>query len=81
MAATRHDIKEWIDEGIERGASHVVIMCDTWDYEDYPIYIMPGEDPAEKRSYENMQRPMECYDLRMDIEAQLNEQRANHWDM
>jgi len=81
MTTTKFTIKEWIEEGIKRGASHVVIMCDTFDYEDYPVYIMPGEDPAEKRSYENMQRPMECYDLRMDIDAQLNERRANHWDM
>jgi len=80
MAATRQDIRRWIIEGIERGATHVVIMCDTFDYEDYPVYIMPGEDPRDRCSYENMQRPMECYDLRMDIEAQLNEQTANHWD-
>lgn len=81
MPTTKFTIKEWIDEGIKKGATHVVIMCDTWDYEDYPVYIMPGEDPRDKATYENMQRPMECYDLRMDIDAQLNESRANHWDI
>ena len=81
MTATRLNIKEWIEEGIEKGATHVVIMCDTFDYEDYPVYIMVGEDPRDKASYENMQRPMECYDLRMDIDAQLNEYSASHWDM
>lgn len=81
MTATRQDIRDWIAEGIEKGATHVIIMCDTFDHENYPSYIMPGEDPKEKRSFENMQRPDECYDLRMDIDAQLNEDRANHWDM
>ena len=81
MPTTKFTIKEWIDEGIKKGATHVVIMCDTWDYENYPIYVMPGEDPREHCSYENMQRPDECYDLRMNIDAQLNERRANHWDM
>jgi len=81
MTATRQDIRDWIEEGIKRGATHVVIMCDTFDYENYPSYIMPGEDPRDKCSYENMQRPDECYDLRIDIEAQLNEHRALHWDM
>lgn len=81
MTATRQDIIDWIEEGIEKGATHVVVMCDTFDHENYPIYVMSGEDPRKHCSYENMQRPDECYDLRMDIDAQLSERRANHWDM
>ena len=81
MATSRYEIKQWIEEGIEQGATHVIIMCDTFDYEDYPVYVMPGENPREKARRGEMQIIMECYNLSMDIDEQMKEHRAVHWDV
>lgn len=80
MPTTVSDLRRWFDEGVERGATHMIIKCDMMDYEDYPIYVKHGENPREV-SAENPERAMECYDLRMDRESQLREIRAFHWEI
>jgi hypothetical protein len=80
---TKEDIKVWLQQGVDKNCSHVIIFCDTFDHGDYPTYVKKGEDPKEiirARDGKDMTRFMECYDLSMDIEAQLNENRAYHMD-
>ena len=87
MAATRADIQRWLKEGQAREATHVIIVCDTFDHEDYPVFVQPGEDAhkiAEERfgypdGEKNMQRVMECYDLSLPLDQQMAEHRAFHW--
>jgi hypothetical protein len=79
MPTTREDIQGWLREAKERGATYLVVMCDTFDWEDYPVYVMPGEDPNELRKSANMQKAMECYDLSLDLDMQLDERPAHHW--
>ena len=82
MAASRVDINRWFDEGISEGATHMIVVCDTWDYEDYPVFVKPGEDArvvAAQNNGVNMQRVMEVYDLSMDKNTQMNETRAFHY--
>ena len=79
MAAMLGDIKGWLKRGQEKGATHVIVVCDTFDYDDYPVYVMPDENVREVKSRfdgKNMQRIMEVYNLSMDIEKQLKEKRA-----
>ena len=81
VGTTQEDIRTWLERGKKEGATHVIVVCDTFDYGDYPVMVMPGEDAREKyedHNGKNMQRVMEVYDLRMDIESQLNERRAFH---
>ncbi len=81
MAATKDKIREWVERGVKTGATHVIVVCDTWDYEDYPVYVESSQSVQEKLSYyqnASMQRVMEVYNLSMDIKAQLNEHRAWH---
>jgi len=81
MGTTRDDIRAWLERGKKEGATHVIVVCDTFDYGDYPVMVMPGENANEKfEEYckKEMQRVMEVYDLRMDIESQLKERRAFH---
>jgi hypothetical protein len=33
------EIRSWLLEGKKLGASHVIIVCDTFDYGDYPVYV------------------------------------------
>lgn len=83
MAATRTNISGWFNRGVKEGATHMIVVCDTYDHEDYPVYVKPGQDPREvAKGYDgtNMQRIMEVYNLKMDKESQLNEHRAFHYD-
>jgi hypothetical protein len=79
MSTTKNDIRAWFLRGISSGATHMFVVCDTFDYEDYPVYVMPGEDVHERaKNYQgqNMQRLMEVYNISMDLEKQLNEHRS-----
>lgn len=84
MAATRGEIERWFDEGVAKAATHMVVVVDTFDHEDYPVYVMPGEDShqiAAEYSGKNMQRVMEIYILDLDFKAhQLAERRSHHHD-
>jgi hypothetical protein len=86
MGTTRTQIGEWFDEGIELGATHMIVVCDTFDHGDYPSYVMPDQNAREFAASQygfpntkNMQRVMEVYDLRKDKAAQINEHRAFNW--
>lgn len=53
------DIARWRRVAIANKATHILVMCDTFSYEDYPVYVMPGQDPNEVRnrlSGQNMQQ-------------------------
>lgn len=81
MAASKEDIRGWLQDGIARGATHVIVCCDGFDYEDYPVYVQPNQEASEVAARihgSNMQACVEAYDLSMDIESQLEEYRAWH---
>lgn len=77
---TRNEIIDWLHRGKEKGATHVVVACDTFDNGDFPVFVMPGED-ARKIAEENnnaakMLRLMEVYNLSLDWDTQLNQRRS-----
>jgi hypothetical protein len=80
MAATRQDIKRWLTENVPDKATHMAVVCDTFDWDDFPVYVSEGEDAREKLAKyqrgENMTQLMEVYDLRKNIEEQLNQTRC-----
>ena len=75
MATTADDIRRWLYAGKDKGNTHMIVVCDTFDYEDYPVYVKVGEDILEcvskRQSYEQMSRVMEIYNYAMDLEDQL----------
>lgn len=65
MAATRQDIEGWFDRGVAQQARHMIVVCDSFDYDDYPVFTTTDDECL--RRYKNpgeMQRVMEVYDLR-----------------
>jgi hypothetical protein len=32
MATTKEDISQWFDEGVKKGATHMLVVTDTFDY-------------------------------------------------
>jgi hypothetical protein len=79
MGTTKEDISSWIKLGQDQGATHLIVVCDTWDYTDYPVYVMPTEDVHTQYTHyngPNMQRVMEVYNLQKEIDFQINAHRA-----
>lgn len=39
MTTTKKIIAEWIESGLEKKATHMIVVCDTFDHTDYPVYV------------------------------------------
>ena len=64
---TQEDVNRWKEEGRKKNATHLIVVCDTFDYEDYPVYVLEGEDfETVKKKYNrvDMQKIMEVVNLR-----------------
>ena len=71
-------IKQWLDHGKAVGATHVVVKVDTFALEAYPIYVMPDKSAraiAEHKGDE-FTETIEVYNLALDLDRQLEEDRA-----
>ncbi len=83
MSTTKDDIRRWLADGKTKGATHLIVMTDTFSWDDYPTYVMPGTSArteADKRAAGSMQRVTEVYALHLPWEAQLSEYRAFHYE-
>ena len=80
MATTREDIRRWLERSKqEPGATNMVVLCDTFDYSDYPVYVYSAEEARYLVDTPGtLTKAMECYNLSLDWEAQLAEPRAWH---
>lgn len=58
MAANRREVDDWIEYAKNEGYKYIISVCDTFDYDDYPVYCKNKKDVQEKYpSYTiNMQR-------------------------
>lgn len=66
MAASYEDVEGWKETAKEMGATHIISVCDTFDYDDYPIYVMPEEDISARArgiTMESMQRINEIIEV------------------
>ncbi len=74
---TKETISGWFDKGLEAGWEYMVVMVDTYDYDDYPVYCAT-EKAAWNRvdNPEPMQRVMEVYDLKAPKSPQMAKRRA-----
>lgn len=66
MSTSAATIRSWFDRGVKEGKSFMIVWCDTYDYDDYPDYHDTAEEAQRKlnTSGQNMQKAMECYDLK-----------------
>ena len=57
----------WVTEGRNKGATHVLDVCDTFDHSHYPVYVMPEDDLQEvkkKYTYAEMQVIYGTYEIK-----------------
>jgi hypothetical protein len=74
---TKQEIGSWFDAGVTKKSAFMIVVCDTFDHDDYPVYVESASDCLTKiKTPGEMQRVMEVYDLTKDKDEQLSEQRA-----
>ena len=70
MAATRQDIDGWIKQAIKDKMKFIISVCDTWDYEDYPVYCKDEKELKTEYAHydggENMQMVNEIIKIEND---------------
>jgi len=86
MGTTVAKIREWLDIGQRIKATHMLVVHDSFDSDggDYATFVSAGEDPHDKAkevALTNGQRVIECYAFHLDLAAQLQEHRTNHYKL
>ena len=77
MAATLEDVTGWFDYGVRTHARYLIVLCDTYDWTDYPVYCADQKEAVNRiKSPGSMQKVMECYDLQADKVSQLRATRT-----
>lgn len=79
MTTTMNDIKEWINRYDSSEYSHVLIVSDTFEHEEYPVPVKIGENVKtiiSEYSGKEMQRVMEVYNLNMNITKQVTSSKV-----
>lgn len=77
MAADLQTISKWYDRGKSENYRYMIVVCDTFDYSDYPIYTTEANYSQEYSRASSQGRIMEVYDLAGDKLKQLREPFAN----
>ena len=78
MAASRRDVDRWIETAKLGKCKYIISVCDTFDYDDYPVYC---EDLNElQRRYpeytKNMKRVNEI--IRINEDGSVDENLSLH---
>lgn len=71
---TVEEIREWLHHAKDAGATHMLVVCDTFENEDYPVPVYAWDNVRDVyKAYNgpNMQRVLEVYKLTLDLEEQL----------
>lgn len=74
---TYQEISDWFDDGVTDEQVYMVVWVDEYDMSDYPTYY--DDEESAQESIDNphsMQRVMEVYDLSLDRDTQLDQNRA-----
>lgn len=84
--ATVDTIRRWLNVGQQIKATHMLVIHDSFDSDDgdFSTFVAAGEDPheiAKNAELTTGQRVIECYAFHLDLEAQLKEHRANHYEI
>jgi hypothetical protein len=80
LTANKGDISLWFDEGVADGRDYMIVVCDTWDYDDYPVYADRADfwTAYGQHDGKNMQTIMEVYDLHKAKLPQLKQTRTRN---
>ena len=65
---TSHEtIESWLERGNNEEYTHMIVVCDTFSYEDYPVYVTKAQEVRkiyDTLNGKEMQKVMEVYSYR-----------------
>ena len=78
MTCSYDDITRWLTEAERKGATHLIVGLDPFDHDNFPIFVMPGEDAKARydKLYADGNAADEVYNMNMDLARQRREFRA-----
>lgn len=79
MTATLQDIEGWLKQAKSKGATHLIVAVDKYNYENYPVYVGPDENvqaEIQRVNSGSLQGIDEVYNMSMSIDEQLLERRV-----
>jgi hypothetical protein len=82
MTANKKQIREWLMRGNDGKHSHLIVVCDGFDHENYPVLVKKGENVrkiAKRYDGKNMQRIDEVYNYDLDLETQVNQRFVKNY--
>lgn len=79
---TKSQIKEWFDIGVENGATHMIVACDTFNYTDFPVWVTKEISIYDAiAAYDDEKRflkIMEIYKMELGWEVQSSRERVRN---
>jgi len=80
---SKYEINQMLKRAKQQNAKYMIVVCDNYDFSDFPVFVKSKKELEEtlqeyaiKRDY----KIMEVYDMSMDLNKQLNEEKAWHTD-
>ena len=76
---TRTEIVHWFQQGVLQKSTHMILLCDTFEWEDFPVYVSKEQDViavVNKYVKDPHHRVAEVYNLRLEVGVQLEYGRA-----
>lgn len=55
-----NDVGRWTKQGRTIGATHLIVVCDEFDYTNYPVYVMPDDDVDKIKKLYQYEKEMQC---------------------
>jgi|SRR5688572_30253883 len=79
-------LRDWLQDGTAKGATHMLVVCDTFNYENFPVYVLPSQNvflvaDRHRTEPEKMRKLMEVYSYALPLEPQLAQRRAAHYEV
>jgi|ERR1039458_6306432 hypothetical protein len=71
---TKEDLRRWFNEGVELKATHMIVVCDTFDHEDYPVYVKQVALSEQETPESKYTRPCKVHDVRNYVATHYNGQ-------
>ncbi len=72
--SSREDISGWFDRALKNKNAFLIVVCDSFDYDDYPVFVDKEENFGAKyweMKNAPMQQIMEVYDISKPKEDQM----------
>lgn len=71
-ATSKEEIESWFKEGVKDGHAYLIVRCDTFNHEDYPVYADSLKEANKVRDdYSNIQLTHAVYDLKKPMKSQI----------